>query len=1115
MGDDSIKPVKKLTIVDPRLEGPVSVEIPWDLLPEGAKSAFLRLDHDIQNDSGEKLSGDGNLVYCSRSSYEEADPSCEITYADGSAATFFRYFWAFQGDAPYNNFKKDNKDLKTTQSARRAAASGIQGEIYEQVVVPLQKKYENDPEKWRDLKELLIHMADPAHLYNFAHEYGIPLYERTGNPEFLYFAEECLMEAKRLAASPRWARKEYYDLIEMDLASIQGYFGPSDKDPKRYEWEPGPLEKIDEARFQKEIKGPYILLGRAAPKVLPKGDLDQKNEIVLRVSIPKGYSKKKIIAELNRQNPRLRPSRFRGGVTSTEYRLEAKGVVSKYKIDPASSFVDRIERLTKVLFEEKEREYLYVSFAVKDYEDVSAEILAGREIRKFDLVLDIPGSLPREIPGGVVIHDKKGKEINVVIAGDLHISEQDYEIKKMMVESLLDEEKPGNQEVVDRIERFYESINEKLEAAVEIWNREYREGKLDYVVLNGDLVDFINIATTFTDQGYRGTNFRRLVHILSKLEAPMLAKVGNHDLHIYPFPQSVHRQRFADDSDLYGYVQKHYDADRFNPLLGIYELEGLKDLLTQRIEDGNDLDFLFKVIGILTSDKYYKRPNDTGLRPYYRHMETHEADVVPIGNKNYLNLMKSGQEDFHQQKHAFEQLRAPRSLHMLEDFTVYVLSQLVSSIGMLPEVFRHFLQASEVIEERGGKYYSIAHYGSFYKGQQPGGTPDAQDTLRGPVNNLLRLTSWLKWKESVEKKKPLPNPIVFSSHVHRWGEYVFDYILDREEEGDLKKDIENLLTDIVLQEVTGDEVYEGAQALDRKYLLPEHLEVTRHLDSSKGFPGPLVQEFNRDSDAFGKEKGPLFVNTPSLGPNSPDSPSGWVKLTIGPDGKSKLMPYYQSLEPDGTVDWAPGTDLPALKERHRNKIREWKLSHGEKDPKIPTDEDGFKPPRPLSREEQLYSPPLFDPAPGLCAAGQYCFGAGVGLNFGLLHSEHLRNPLEETSFDITFQVSAPLSRRHHSVWGLNKLRADLTYNTGFDSWFFGLGVNMGIADFRGFTGLNFDSGQNVYGVEFSLLNASAMVVPSPKASLYATPEGDVGLFFSLDWMWEAISLDPHRGKHEH
>lgn len=1063
-------PVRRLTFSDPRLKAPVSVDLKWDLVHSEGQKELDRLDAD---DSGD-------LAF-----------SKEISFSNGTAESFFRAFWAFGGDAPNNQFKTD----EATRSSRRAEVQRIQNEVYDKVVKPLlgDKK---DLNQWREAERLLVVMGDAGHLY----ELGLLVRAegRDTNLLFLQASEHFLLEAKRIAAGTRWGRTGPYNKIEGALRKVGAE-----------------LDQAEADRFKKDIAQPHFLLGAGAPATASYQDLLGGKTITFRIAVPKGFDPTKLVETLNGLNPRLSPAVFEGGRPGGEsYALEAKAIVT----DPNSMI--RKDRLSSLYYGEA-RDYYDVSFTVKENGETMGAMMKSRDIRRFDLVYDLPQTGSREVAGGVVLQDKRGKDIHMAFASDLHVNERDYEIRKIMIESLTNVAMGGRDApdtvALERVERFYESFNEHLEAAVEQWNRDYRAGKLDYVVLAGDLADFINIPTTSAPQLFRGTNFRRLSHILSKLEAPYYSKPGNHDVHLRPYPVSVHKQHFSDDPWLYQFLEGHYDDQRFKGPDPMF-VQGIMGLMPRswperQKDDEGGLDFYALALGELLSNNPYGKVNDEGLPPYWRSIESNEADVTSLGNNLFLYNWKTNEEDFNQQRWAFEQVNEPVGLNLIKSFNTYVFSQHVNGKGPRPEVFRHFLNTVSSVKAQGGTMVVAQHYPAFYLGVGPDQTADSEDSLRGPVNWAFRLATWYyRHKDG----SPVVD-LVVAGHVHRYGEYDFQLSFDSaDEEKNFKTDLGKLLTNVASGKIKNADVYDRFDDLRKKYVLDQHLVTDRYLDPKDGFPGPVAKAYNKGWQGACSRRGSLFVNLPALGPTTADSPSGYLKVTIRPNGQKAVSTEHFFLEPDGRVLEDSGDHLPALKKIHRQMIGDWFISHGDA-PVIPKDADGFNPPAQLTPQEQrdqaFAGPPLLDPLPLLCQypKGKICLGAGIGVKY------LVGNQGAGAAFDATpLSLTVPLSDRHHPVFGVNYFRTSLNYNTGFKQWSGDLSLGLGLFEPHIFTGFRFDQPGNILGGGIKFGSASSIVIPafdffgfvSQDRSLYG---GGVG----ATWQWELLSVQPHRHHHKH
>ncbi len=347
---------------------------------------------------------------------------------------------------------------------------------------------------------------------------------------------------------------------------------------------------------------------------------------------------------------------------------------------------------------------------------------------------------------------------------------------------------------------------------------------------------------------------------------------------------------------------------------------------------------------------------------------------------------------------------------------------------------------------------------------------------------------------------------VVSGHVHKWGEYDFSF-RDFAEEEDFRRDLGQVFERAISGEMTGEELYEAVhEELWHRYHLGAHIITRRVIGTGPTDPGPIVSEFNRDSLAYGQERGTLFVNIPAVGPASSTSPAGYMAMDIEPNGRTRITPYFYFREPDGTLLRGTGQELPELRRQHAERVVQWQRSVGMTvtDPTIPTGVPQMTVSGPRAVEDWTV-----DWLPLLCQypRGKICFAVGI---------EPLWNMSgQEFGFAVTpFQMTIPLSDRHSPVWGVNYLRLGVDYSTITD-WDFRVNLGLGLVEPYVQSGFRFGQGdRQYYGGGVLLGGASAMVVPA--IDLNATFSEDLSNYnvqLGLRWYWDWISIQPSGHSH--
>lgn len=1070
-------PVTGLTIRHSRWDQDVTVEINWALLPKPTQRAFDRLDRD---DSG-------TLVYS-----PESTPGAlsELTDADGSAAEFRRHFWAF-GDNPYQNAALNHQ----TRAARHAAVWQLQDQVYDHIILGNgsgRSALIADPEnigQWHEAGRLLELLADSRHLYALAGE-AWGYWQARHDEKFLRVAEHFLLEAERFeAAFPDQPRG-----LVGKIKSLKTHVAHE-------------LDRIDREQFARWIQEPYLMPAFEAPVTVNLQAGQEGARVMIRVAIPQDMTETRF-AEFFKTHPLIaRPAMLAADQPAgEEYVLEFETVLLEQEgvknLDYNSVIFE--PNINDVHFGGK-RHYFQAVFKMP----AAQAALGDRAVRKFDLVLRGPGHELREMPGTLVLQNLAGKTTRLLFASDIHINERDYETARVMIESLRDTGDPLRREVqkqryVERVERFYSSFNENVEALVEEANARYRRGDCHRVVITGDLADFINVAFTLKDQGYRGTNVRRLFHILSKLEAPLAMKPGNHDPHIAPYARAEHKQGFSDDPELYGLYGDHYDRTIL-PASGqlMSKVYSLLSLLTRRcsIEDMGLAECAIEVGKELFAGDPFEHSEEEGMGPYFRWLGTNDADMTYLGNGQYLFQWKTNEEHFNQQRWVFEELEEPVGPNLFAGAGTYLNRQYVNGKGPRYETAVYFIRQVARLRERGETMILAQHYPNFHKGVSASDqTRDAADALRGEPNWLIRLAAYYF-------KHPDGRPVIdtiVAGHVHKWGEYDFKFNFDNPEEAvRFHADLRRIFEAAARGEVSGEELYEMVhEELWHRYHLDKRIETRMIVGTGPTDPGAIVSEYNSDSKRYGRTRGTLYVNQAAVGPAGGSSPPGYLMMEIKPDGSKTLAPYFFYREANGTVAHVPGTRLPDLQYRHDQGSVAFKRSLGLTVPDAVRQEGApelvLSPSRPIEHWR-------FDGFPLLCQypKGKSCLAVGVGPEVDLVQGKFgaIITPL---------QLTIPLSDHHNALWGLNYLRPAIDYSTVHA--LLSLRTDLGLGLFEPYVtaGLWAHGGApRRHGVGLLLAGASAMTVPALDLGWSTTEDGeDHRVMLRARWYWDWLSVEP-------
>ncbi|HSA58252.1 MAG TPA: hypothetical protein VLJ37_01030 [bacterium] len=933
--------VDRLTVLHPDLpDGKVTVELPWGSFPDRMQETLDALD---AND-------DGTIVY-SPLSGSSAPAEAEVVHANGTVDRFFRLFWSYEGVAPYAR-----RDLsEATMDSRTASSEEIQLKLYNQAALSLLKD-KKDPALFRLAGRVLATVADYQHLYELG-EIARDRWTTTKDLRFVRVAEELFLEARRLAAPVRIGRFEWMEKIDASLQKINPV-----------------LDKADREALALSIQRPFLLASLGSPITADLETLKKDDGLVFfEVAVPKSWVEKSerrgetvedslIHYFTSIERPTLKGSPFQDAVEDREYPLipaaaeEDQPGATDDRIDVQSSFHVNQDRMNRVLFEKKKGDMVYyrVGFRLPS----SVQALGGRSLRRFDLKLTLGEDQgTREVPGAFILQDMADKTSRDVFATDLHLSERDYDIVRVLLESMAEDVSSGNApdslpEDAAAIERFYESVNENVEASFESWNDLYRQGKIDRVFLLGDLADFVNLGLSLQKQGFRSTNLRRLQHILSKAEFPLLTVTGNHDHRGQGFATSNHRRNFVFQEGLQKYYEKYFDKSGtdhpFAPSFpgNLYWNGGIRALIMGTCS--NDADCLdSQILDRLNSDNPWKIPNDGFLGHQLREIGTYETYGTGLGNGFRVFLWPTESEDFYFANFLLKDCPDPVGILSADScfwrgLENYWVKQEPNGMGPNPENFLAFVNELKTAQSRGERVILGGHYPVISTGTGPDGVQAGTDTLKGDVAWSVRLASY--YFRSAQGDPVLAASI--SGHVHHYEEYDFWFHFHHFAEEKHKKEHHGeSFTGMALQDHI-DEMSEEIEVQFRKELgdifdqadtsLYARLEDFRerwHLDDithirqvsqagAEGFPGPVVREVNKDSSKHGRNWGTAFVNAPAIGPPA-DVDQGYLIVTTKSDGTFAIEPRFVRRAGDGRILDVPGTDLESLRKGRWQEIHDW------------------------------------------------------------------------------------------------------------------------------------------------------------------------------------------------
>lgn len=893
-------PVRRLRIVHPDFPNPIDIALPWDSYSGSLQDGLDALD---AND-------DGTITYAPQLGGPPTSNPSEVQHGNETADRLNRILWGNVWLSPSNNRLND----QGTIDDRWRQVQTLQNAVFDNVVDPLLGKG-TDLAKWGQARRILAEGGDFIHLYRLALR-ARARWVDTQNADYLRAAEGLLLDARRYAAPVRAGRLQYAKKIESELNEVNPL-----------------LDQEDRKRFQEDTKAPFLMAAVGSPVTADLATMKPEGgTVTFGVAVPKSFLKEHekdldaaVLNYFNKDSSvAIRASAFQDTAGASEFKMTAASVEKDAPgpnddpIDAQSSFHLYQPRLQRTIFRGgEEMAYVRVKFTLPNAE----EALDKRPVRRFDLLLK-KGDKTRTIDGGFVLQDMAGQTSHDVFASDLHVAERDYEVVRVMADSLrslanryetdgIEPDKiPILRSQAEEVERFYQSVNEQVEAAVSLWNESYRKGEIHRVFLAGDLADFTNIAITLERQGYRGSNIRRLREILGKIEAPLYVVSGNHDYHAYPFPLSLHLRNLVHNESLRDLYAAHYDNHRF-PNAVLYA-EGVKALLTRSSKaDG--------WIGQVLEELYAKEPfqyrNDDFLDHHLREIGTYETYGVGLGNGFRVFAWPTETEHFNYSRYLLEEVHEPVGPHVIGAMTQYIGQQNVNGKGPRPENFISFLREMEAAKQSGQKMILMGHYPAFHGDEGPDQSVSSADSLRGDAAWAVRMASWYYRRDDGESVLAL----AVAGHVHQYGEFDFSLKFDTTEE---RKKFRAELGKI-LEKKDPDTIFTRLHNLRHKWDLDHRMEL-RSVQTlgSDGFPGPILKDFNAGSKSYCKRRGTAFVTAGTLGIPDGDG-SGYLVVTSRPTGEIDLSMRVLRVGPQAGIVSEDGRKIEDFRKKWWDEDRAW------------------------------------------------------------------------------------------------------------------------------------------------------------------------------------------------
>lgn len=885
------------------VEDLATVEIPWDGLTPSMRRRLEVMD----------INRDGELTVSLGTS--PADRTAEVNFSNNTGPALSRLFWAYSGPNPWNNRQRD----RSTLEARRLQMRRLGREVYTGVVGPLLADT-NNRNRWQEAERALAITADSGFLLS------------TGlRAADLDVRENFLLSALRFASRIPWFYDYFGPLGENQL-------GPIDRELNAI----NPLlDARDQDEFHRDISHPYVMATMGSPITAEVADMSP-GEVFAEVAVPVSFFQgatgvqdriETVRRYLNdTARVRLRPSVFRGQREEGEYPLRTGRIFydapgpNDDRIDRQSSFHTNQVLLNENFFHH-DMVYFQVGFRFENSaREALAALLAGRPIRKFDLVLTRPSSSGGDqvLEGSFVLQDMNTRTTRTVDASDTHISDRESRIVSETLRHMRDNLllHPENEAVMAEIERFYHSANERVLAAIEDWNDLYRRGEADRVHINGDLADFVNTASTLQNSPYRSTNMRQLIWILSRLEAPLYVESGNHDPHAHPYPISVECRSLRRLPSLCSHYEEAYDAFHFTGSLVFNAVLGLIPA-----NYNGSLDAGLRIFSQIYRTNPYANRNDSALVHHWQRLGINENYGIGVGAFRFYSI-KSGPEDFSYYNHLYARVPAPRRRNTIRAFSQYVLGRRVNSIGPTEEEFTALVYEVQAARLRGQRMIPRLHYPVFASGQGPDQTHNNADALRDPVSRAFRL---LIWHYTFPNSNTPVIPLVIAGHTHVYEETDFSFAFPSQtDETRLHRELEAIFSGLdplpldTLEERMADLhagdgiipigdppvfrpispegtwlIYDRLDALWNRWHLNSRLNLRSvSRPGVEGIPSPVAMAIANNQ---GNEKSStLFINTPALGPEGLNG-NGYLILETGPNGTIRPSFRFIRERPDGEV----------------------------------------------------------------------------------------------------------------------------------------------------------------------------------------------------------------------
>jgi DNA repair exonuclease SbcCD nuclease subunit len=294
----------------------------------------------------------------------------------------------------------------------------------------------------------------------------------------------------------------------------------------------------------------------------------------------------------------------------------------------------------------KRKELHKITFQISDVNQIEHLIAStGRDFILFDIVHDVPNMMKFKINyHSIAIYNKDWDNFNFIHATDFHIARRNdfiinfikkkvkikiknrakhpkrsQRINDFILERDFEFKKGFQEEKLDQIQFSKLNFNYSLRKLVEFINEQVTKNNIDFILMTGDLIDYLNIARG--NYQYEN-NFQAFIDILlgknrnldkppylgedeefinkKEIMAPVFTLAGNHD-----YRSDHYGMRFGQIHKIFGMtrsdIKGYYDIKFFNYFTALRSrLKFLKDYfryinpnLNYKVRVGNSHSFIF------------------------------------------------------------------------------------------------------------------------------------------------------------------------------------------------------------------------------------------------------------------------------------------------------------------------------------------------------------------------------------------------------------------------------------------------------------------------------------------------------------------------------------------